>query len=831
MDATQQAQPELEQPTKALTLEERQLALEEEMQDLGIERYYAEIDRAKERGAESDTKYGQMFLGEIMARLVPAIRLFLKEQGGGRGKGQPHVGHRYLKILRPETAAFIATRTVLDSLSIELPLTGTAIRLANCIEDEVRFRGYNKLDDTKKRNYYRKVKRNLAKESRDCTRHRRAIKGSMKRIGAPDWDSWTSSDKLQLGVKLIELIAQSLEIIHIINRPTRKNRSLYCIEPTDKGRSWIASFNADQSVLTPQFLPMLIPPRDWTNPYDGGYLSDFLRRRLKLVKTPYRDYLEECVNKDLSVVYGGINAMQQTAWKLDKRVYLVLRKCWNSGSQIGKLPPREDEEKPTKPVDIETNREARREWRHQASAVEKRNVKLASKRLQVSRTIMVAKRFIQEESIYFPYQLDFRGRAYAVPMFLHPQGPDYAKALLTFARGKPITDKTAANWLAVHGANLWGYDKVSFVERVAWVSQNKEAILKSAAEPMECDWWTKADKPWQFLAFCFEWSAFLRVGYGFISGLPVALDGSCNGLQHFSALLKDEIGGAAVNLVPSAKPQDIYQVVADYLIAMLRERSPQDHQARAWLALGISRKTTKRCVMVLPYGGTMYAFRKYLQDHIRERLAEGAKNPFGTDKFYIPAAYLAQLLSEAIGATVKSAVQAMAWLQSAAELVAEQGLPITWTAPSGFPVLQAYRAVEKHQIDTEIFGKRIRLDIRPNAEGVRIDRRRQANGIAPNFVHSLDAAAMMHCLVDATALGISSFAMIHDSYGTVAADTEQLSVALRYAFVHQVYNTDLLKAFAAEVFAVLGSEQQIPELPASGSLDISLVEQSPFFFA
>jgi DNA-directed RNA polymerase len=37
----------------------------------------------------------------------------------------------------------------------------------------------------------------------------------------------------------------------------------------------------------------------------------------------------------------------------------------------------------------------------------------------------------------------------------------------------------------------------------------------------------------------------------FVSHLPVAFDGSCNGLQNYSMMLRDEVGGAATNLVPS----------------------------------------------------------------------------------------------------------------------------------------------------------------------------------------------------------------------------------------------------------------------------------------
>ena len=42
--------------------------------------------------------------------------------------------------------------------------------------------------------------------------------------------------------------------------------------------------------------------------------------------------------------------------------------------------------------------------------------------------------------------------------------------------------------------------------------------------------------------------------------LPVHMDGSCNGLQHYAALGRDEAGGRAVNLLPSDAPQDVYKV-------------------------------------------------------------------------------------------------------------------------------------------------------------------------------------------------------------------------------------------------------------------------------
>jgi len=42
---------------------------------------------------------------------------------------------------------------------------------------------------------------------------------------------------------------------------------------------------------------------------------------------------------------------------------------------------------------------------------------------------------------------------------------------------------------------------------------------------------------------------------GFRSRLPVQMDGSCNGLQHYAALSRDEAGGRSVNLLPCDRPQ------------------------------------------------------------------------------------------------------------------------------------------------------------------------------------------------------------------------------------------------------------------------------------
>lgn len=47
-----------------------------------------------------------------------------------------------------------------------------------------------------------------------------------------------------------------------------------------------------------------------------------------------------------------------------------------------------------------------------------------------------------------------------------------------------------------------------------------------------------------------------------MSRLPIHQDGSCNGLQHYAALGRDEDGAKEVNLLFAEKPADIYSSVA-----------------------------------------------------------------------------------------------------------------------------------------------------------------------------------------------------------------------------------------------------------------------------
>ena len=285
-----------------------------------------------------------------------------------------------------------------------------------------------------------------------------------------------------------------------------------------------------------------------------------------LVKATNRRYLEELNNKvhEMPVVYSSVNIMQHTEWVINKDIYEVVKTCMKNDFPLGKLPVNPQTiELPIKPADIDTNKEALVKWKREASKVYSDRAKQNSKFIQVNQIMAEADMLLGKGGFFFPYQLDFRSRVYPKPAMLSPQSADYSRALLKFKFGKRIGDNF--DTFAIAGANLFGeVDKDELSVRINWVKENTQKIIECATLPLEYTWWADADKPFCFLAWCYEFKAYAETDYSesFITTLPIQADCSNSGLQHYSAMMRDEVGGVATNLVPSNKPNDVYNLVA-----------------------------------------------------------------------------------------------------------------------------------------------------------------------------------------------------------------------------------------------------------------------------
>jgi len=698
------------------------------------------------------------------------------------------------------------------------------MHVATYIEDEVRFGSWREENKA----FIDKMVRSM-QERGGHYGHMKKVLRAYENRNDREWTPWPASDKLHLGIKLIDLFIESTGLVTRVDEYKHKNTEVY-LAATQETIEWLKQRNDYLALLSPYYLPTIIPPKPWTAPFGGGYHTEALNARLSVVKSNNQNYLAELGIRDLDEVYSALNAMQETRWKINKPIYEVMEHVWRNTDGMGVLPSSSPIPLPNKPADIDENEESLKAWKREAAKVYHGNRVLLSKQLQVSRTLGVAERFKDNEAIYFPHCMDFRGRAYALPLFLNPQGPDYSKALLTFADGVPLGEE-GVFWLAIHGANCFGEDKVSFADRVKWVEEHSDEIVACAECPFANRLWTEADSPWQFLAFCFEWAGYKREGTGYVSCLPVALDGSCNGLQHFSAMLRDEVGGTAVNLVPRERPSDIYSVVAEVAKQICAEETdPEKVQfAKDLLESGlISRKVAKRPTMTLVYGATKFGMKDQVHEVVKEWVKSG-KVAWERDGWG-HSAYLGEVIWEALSRVVVKSREAMDFLQEAAKLAAKEGLPINWTTPTGMPIQQAYMKNKATRVKTTLMGKQVFLTL--NSFTKELDTRRQAQGIAPNWVHSLDASHLQRTVNMCVEHGITHFALVHDSYGTHAANAAKLGEILRDAFL-QIHAEDVLGEFRERIARQLSPEnlEKLPPLPSRGTLDLELVRQSRYFFA
>jgi len=110
-----------------------------------------------------------------------------------------------------------------------------------------------------------------------------------------------------------------------------------------------------------------------------------------------------------------------------------------------------------------------------------------------------------------------------------------------------------------------------------------------------------------------------------------------------------------------------------------------------------------------------------------------------------------------------------------------------------------------------------------------IDRRRMISSIAPNYIHGNDAAHLALTVDELRMQGVNSVAVIHDDFGTHAADTETLHMALRGCMV-EMYEEDRLTEFR-ETQELSISKTIDVKTPEFGTLDLQDLYSSTYMFS
>ncbi|KAH8923200.1 DNA/RNA polymerase [Atractiella rhizophila] len=599
--------------------------------------------------------------------------------------------------------------------------------------------------------------------------------------------------------------------------------------------------NSVASTLQHRHLPMLCTPRPWTSFDEGAYLTTSTQPVRTSTHEQRKSVKEDIKDGRFDRAFRALDYLGSVPWVVNKKVLAVITQVWNTGDQFLSIPtakpevdipdaPKTDilpegQEQDSKEIEMQEHRI----WVKKQKKVISARRGAHSERCNISYKLTIAHAF-QNEVMYFPHNIDFRGRAYPVPPNLSHIGDDLSRSLLKFAEGKPL-GKEGLRWLKVHLSNTYGKSKLSFDDREQFAMDHLDDIFKSADAPLEHDWWQKADDPWQCLATCFELTGALRYKnpIDFVSHLPVHQDGTCNGLQHYAALGGDVAGAAHVNLSnnPAGKPADVYSGVADLVNQKIDQHCKSGLPEALVLKGHVTRKVIKQTVMTTVYGVTFFGAKQQIEKQLKD-IPE-----IPAEKVSACALYLSRQVLLSIGDLFKGASRIQQWLLHLAYLVvnsrnlhtqqqnaltqrenksksvnlqkARDGIGMTsmkWYSPIGVGVIQPYRKDVEESYSTVIQ----KVALADSFQSMPVDPAPQCAALAPNFIHSLDASHMMMTALKMEESSLT-FAMVHDSFWTHAADIPQMAKHLREAFV-ELHSLPILENFCDDVCPLVSHVQQ-----------------------
>ena len=769
-----------------------QIQLERDAISHGLEKLHKNTKDLENKSYASATVYGAASIDSLLPRVIEKIEATTTRLTKGQAGVAFKEIQQFLSGIDAPAVAAIALKLTFDKVFSYKEDSNQATKVCEAIglavEQECQMR------------YYEQSAPGLLKSIKDNYWHRSigtqqkltVIRTLMNRSDIQHWKTWGSSSRIKLGAWLLDCIMGASGWFTKDMLQRGKRRIQYVI-PTPEFLKIKDAVMRNAELFSPLAWPMLIEPNDWTNERAGGYLLNEVMCGHNLVRRGNPSSIQGEIPLDF------LNRIQKVAYRLNPFIIKVAEELDRLERPVGKFLPIVHHELPVKPVDIATNKEARHDYNRKAAAVHNTQAQEFRKSCRTRMTMEAVNRFKDKEKFYIPWSFDYRGRAYPIPAFLTPQDTDFGKSLLRSYEESYLTPE-AEDWLAFQVATTWGLDKSPMSERLAWVKENNTFIKRIVLDPIGClPEWEVADEPWQFLAACEEYYHCVVSGERQFTGLFVATDATCSGLQILAGLARDASTARLVNVLPSDTPQDAYKVVAE----AAKPHCPESIQPH------LDRKVVKRVVMTVPYNAKPFSNRGYIKDALKDKGIEISKEDLTET---------VNAVRDAMNRVVPGPMAVMSWIEAEVAKAIDNGKQhLEWVTPSGFVVNQKLMKKNTVRIDLQLLG-RCQLTVAVD-DSDKVDRNHHKNATAPNLIHSLDASLLHLAAIRFNA----PIALIHDSVLCRATDMSTLSTVVRETYMHLFAEHDYLNDFASQI----GAETTPPII---GDLKPESVIESTYFF-
>ena len=502
-----------------------------------------------------------------------------------------------------------------------------------------------------------------------------------------------------------------------------------------------------------------------------------------------------------------------------------------------------------------------------------------NKVLQIAR--LVGDRTFWQGAFY-----DFRGRIYSTSNYLQHSGCKLAKSLFMFKEEAEL-GKEGWRWLLIHAANCWGFDKATLEERFQFASDNVQEWTHMGQNLTTNEEWKKADDPFNFAAAVLEITKARQSGnkFTFKSGLPVAVDATCSGLQILSALAKDrkgaELSNLANNIVEGKNVKgDYYQMIADHVWSKIEvsdedqanfdlidstlkkykkditnARENEDWDANAEL------KSEERAFISSNYPKIKSAAKVFWANRVKlgrkvckrpcmtyfyscqaEGMGNALLDDFQNDAdfqglVYQYAHWLTEAIYDACRELMPAATSLMDLFVRVARDAAESNKDYAVTAPlTGFRFLQEYRTDVNQAVDVLYKSKTKYIAARVVVgKAAMVNKRKIKTATAPNVVHMLDSQLVAGMIMKAN----YPLGTIHDSFSSTAANAQKLYDDTREVFTIIFHPEEGDLDVLSEILFATDSEKYLTEpfkntkgesvKVVMGDYEISEVMTSEFF--
>ena len=439
---------------------------------------------------------------------------------------------------------------------------------------------------------------------------------------------------------------------------------------------------------------------------------------------------------------------------------------------------------------------------------------------------------------------DSRGRIYSSAVYLSHAGCKLSKSLFLYNERKPIGEE-GWFWLLVHTANCFGEDKLTIDGRFDYANDKLDSWMEIASDPVNNKLWQKADDPFNFLAAIMDIKKAMAHDGGvfdYPSGLPVAWDATCSGLQVLSALSKDEVSGALCNLTDSDVRGDYYKYIADHVwedctfnnaeervyntitedLSVLEKniKKALDSNNKEWTNEAFEARKAyveknKESIFASSkvYWGKLKDKRRsickrpcmtYFYSCQEKTMAKAMLKDHGGDKefkglnFYY-AKWMADRIYKACREKMDKPTALMDLFIDLGMIAYKEGKDFSVDAPlTNFKLMQYYRTQVGVDVNMTHKGKKIMFKVTIGND--KLDKGKIASATSPNVVHMLDSQIVAGVVMKAD----YTVSCIHDSFSTHAADGGKLFYDCRDTFV-DIFKEDVLVKMFGETGVTYGS--------------------------